>query len=138
VSARERIAVAVPEPSERVPVGPVRSPSRQVPRIRPGKALAAVYESADVLLTIATLDPMFGAEHLATWAADVVVLVTAGRSGPASLKATGAMIRLAGLDLVSAVLVGADKADDSLGTAPVSSGPRRRRLASGSRESAWA
>ena len=132
---RERIVVAVPEPSDRLPVGPIRAASQMAPRMRPGKALAAVYASADVLLTIATLDPTFGAEYLATWTKDVVVVVTAGRSAAPTLKSTGEMIRLAGIRLVSAVLVGADKTDDSLGTTPTSSGSRRRQLASGSRQS---
>ncbi len=132
---RERIVVAVPDPSDRLPVGPIRPASQMAPRMRPGKALAAVYESADLLLTIASLDATFGAEFLATWTTDVVVFVTAGRSATPSLKSTGEMIRLAGMRLVSAVLVGADKSDDSLGATPASSGLRRRRLAAGSRQS---
>jgi capsular polysaccharide biosynthesis protein len=132
---RERIAVAVPERSDRVPVGPVRTASQHVPRVRPGRALAAVHASADLLLTVASLDPMHGAEHLTTWTTDVVVVVTAGRSAAPSLKATGEMIRLAGLRLVSVVLLGADNADDSLGTTPVPAYWRRRPLASRSRQS---
>ena len=125
---QERIVVARPDSSDRVPMGPVRRRSQGAPRIRPGKALATVYASADVLLTIATLDPAYGAEHLATWTTDVVVVVTAGRSAAPTLKSTGQMVRLAGLRLVSAVLVGADKADDSLGAAPALPGSRRRLL----------
>ena len=125
---RERIVVARPDPSDRVPMGPVRRRSQGAPRIRPGKALATVYASADVLLTIATLDPANGAEHLATWTTDVVVVVTAGRSAAPTLRSTGEMVRLSGLKLVSAVLVGADKADDSLGAAPALPGARRRLL----------
>ncbi|HUA40926.1 MAG TPA: Wzz/FepE/Etk N-terminal domain-containing protein [Streptosporangiaceae bacterium] len=135
---RERVVVAVPEPSDRLPVGPRRSASQAVPRIQPGKALAAVHASADLLLTITTLDPTYGAEHLTTWTTDVVVVVTAGRSAMVNLKATGEMIRLAGLRLVSVVLVGADKADESLGTMPGSSRLARRKLAAGSRQSALA
>jgi hypothetical protein len=125
---RERIVVARPDPSDRVPMGPVRRRSQGAPRIRPGKALATVYASADVLLTIATLDPANGAEHLATWTTDAVVVVTAGRSAAPTLRSTGEMVRLAGLRLVSAVLVGADKADDSLGAAPALPRSRRRLL----------
>jgi len=133
---RERIVVAVPDRSDRLPVGPICPASQQVPSLRPGEDLAAVYASADVLLTIATLDPTFGAEHLATWTADVVVVVSAGRSAAATLKSTGQMIRLAGMRLVSAVLVGADTTDESLGTSPALSGVRRQLLAPGSRQSA--
>jgi hypothetical protein len=68
-----------------------------------------------VLLTLAALNPMLGAEHLATWASDVVVTVTAGQSTWTRVQAVGEMIRLAGTRLVSAVLIGADKTDESLG-----------------------
>jgi hypothetical protein len=64
--------------------------------------------------------------------------VTAGRSAAPTLRSTGEMIRLAGMRLVSAVLVGADPADDSLGAAPALPGSRRRLLkplTSGSRQS---
>ena len=77
--------------------------------------LAAAYSTADVLLTLAALDPMLGAEHLATWATDVVVMVTAGKSSWTRVQAVGEMVRLAGIRTVSAVLVGADKTDESLG-----------------------
>ena len=45
----------------------------------------------------------------------VVVVVTAGRSSAERIHAVGEMIRLAGIDQVTAVLVGADKSDESLG-----------------------
>ena len=80
--------------------------------------LAAACASADLLLTLTTLDPSVGSEHLATWAADAVVVVTAGRSSWTKIHAVGEMIRLAGTRLVSAVLVGADKTDESLGVTP--------------------
>ena len=41
--------------------------------------------------------------------------MTAGRSSWTRIHAVGEMIRLAGMSLVSAVLVGADKTDESLG-----------------------
>ncbi|HUK73238.1 MAG TPA: hypothetical protein VLW50_31570, partial [Streptosporangiaceae bacterium] len=47
-----------------------------------------------------------------------VVVVTAGRSSSTRIHAVGEMIRLAGTPLVSAVLVGADKTDESLGATP--------------------
>jgi hypothetical protein len=90
----------------------------------PGEeALAAAYASADLLLTLVTLDPSLGAEHLATWAADAVVVVTAGRSSWERLHGVGEMVRLAGTRLVSAVLIGADNTDESLGTPQAPSPP---------------
>ena len=97
------------------PVGPLGPrPRRQAQAQPPGKLVGAC-ASADLLLTLATLDPSLGGEHLATWATDAVVMVTAGRSSWTKIHAVGEMIRLAGTRLVSAVLVGADKTDESLG-----------------------
>src|SRR5699024_10657752 len=103
--------------------GPVRRVSPQAESAPSGEALSAAYDSADLLLTLVSLDPLLGGEHLATWATDAVVVVTAGRSSWKGLHAVGEMIRLGGTRLVSAVLVGADKTDESLGTIHV---PRPR------------
>jgi capsular polysaccharide biosynthesis protein len=108
------LLAAVPDPAESVPVGPLRPISPGAQTAIAGE-LAAACASADVLLTLITLDPSVGGDHLATWAADAVVVVTAGRSSWTKTHAVGEMIRLAGARLVSAVLVGADKTDDSLG-----------------------
>jgi capsular polysaccharide biosynthesis protein len=116
-----RLVVAVPGRDDVVPVGPLHPAS---PTALPGsvtEALARAYDSADLLLTLVTLDPALGGEHVATWATDAVVLLTAGRSSPAAIHAAGEMIRLAGLPQLSAVLIGADKADLSLGVASVPS-----------------
>jgi len=85
---------------------------------RDGAAPAVPREAADLVLTLADLDPALGAEHLTGWAADAVAVVTAGRSSSAKISAVGEMIRLAGLSLVSGVLIGAGKTDESLGAAP--------------------
>ncbi len=111
------VVVAVPEHDDIVPVGPIR------PRLL-GQAtapLAAAFASADLLLTLVPLDPSLGGEHLATWANGVVAVVTAGQSSETRIHAVGEMIRLAGIPLISAVLVGADKTDESLGVTEPSS-----------------
>lgn len=125
VGARERgiravrvqnahLMVVIPGPDDLVPIGPWHRAS--VPdRPAPDKELVDGCASADLLLTLVTLDPAVGAEHLATWAADAVVMVTAGRSSWTRIHVAAEMIRLAGTRLVSAVLVGADKTDESLG-----------------------
>ena len=87
----------------------------RVAAARAGDELSAAYGSADVLLTLIALDPSTGAEHLRTWAADAVVMVTAGRSSWMRIHAVGEMIRLSRTPLVSAILVGADQSDESLG-----------------------
>ena len=112
-----RVVAAVPDPADFAPVGPLRPTS---PQAQPGDAgeLAAACASADLLLTLITLDPSVGGDHLATWAPEAIVMVTAGRSSWTKIHAVGEMIRLARTRLVSAVLVGADKTDESLGVAP--------------------
>jgi capsular polysaccharide biosynthesis protein len=114
------LMVVVPEPGDVAATGPrkpVPGPAQAAPAppMPVNAELAAAYSTADVLLTVAALDPMLGGEHLATWAADVVVMVTAGQSTWTRVQAVGEMVRLARLRLVSAVLIGADKTDESLG-----------------------
>jgi hypothetical protein len=78
-------------------------------------ALVTACSSADLLLTLAALDPAFGGDHLGTWATNAVAVVTAGRSSAEMIHSVGEMIRLAAVRLDSVVLIGADKRDDSLG-----------------------
>jgi hypothetical protein len=106
------VTVTVPGPDEVMPVGPVRPPAPDAPG---DEALAAAYASADVLLTLVPLDPSLGADHLRSWARDAVVIVTAGQSSWLRLHAAGEMISLARVPLVSAILTGTDKTDESLG-----------------------
>jgi capsular polysaccharide biosynthesis protein len=114
-----QLVVVVPEGDDVLPAGP----------LHPGgglaladeetgplaKELAAAHKSADLLLTLAVLDPAVGAEHLTTWTSKVVTLITAGQSSATRIQALGEMIRLAGLPLAAAVLIDADKTDESLG-----------------------
>ena len=107
-----RLTVVVPEQGDVAPAGPLPG--------RPGQAqaagpLAAACASADLLLTLAVLDPSIGGEHLAGWARGAVVVVTAGESSAARIRAVSEMIRLSGTSLISGVLIGADKTDESLG-----------------------
>ncbi|HUJ04637.1 MAG TPA: hypothetical protein VLX31_00855, partial [Streptosporangiaceae bacterium] len=106
-----------------VPAGPFGAHAAHA-----GDELAAACRPADVVLTLAVLDPALGGDYLAGWADDAVVVVTAGRSSAAAVHAAGEMLRLAGLTGISAVLVAADKSDESLGSshslAPARSAPR--------------
>ena len=108
------LALVVPEPSE-VPIGPLPVSGTGDESVAPPAKLAAACSSADLVLTLAALDPMTGGEHLVTWATDAVVIVTAGQLTWTRVEAVGEMIRLAGVRLESAVVVGADKSDESLG-----------------------
>ena len=107
----EQLVVAFPEGI--CPTGPLR-PARAGFR-RPldgsglsGKGLASAYRAADVVVTLAALDPALGGDHIGTWASAAVVLVTACECTATGLGATAEMVRLAGVAL-SAVLLGADK-----------------------------
>ena len=101
------LAVAIPDRADPLPAGP----------LRPGAAesVATACAGADLLLTLAALDPALGGEHLASWASSAVAMVTAGRSSAARIYAVGEMMRLADMPEVSAVLIGADKNDESIG-----------------------
>jgi capsular polysaccharide biosynthesis protein len=115
------LTVVVPDRDDLAPAGPLGRGLRRPDSGNPDRAadpLAITCESADLLLTLADLDPALGAEHLPEWATDVVVVVTAGRASWAKIHIAGEMIRLNSLSLVSGVLIGVDKTDESLGTAP--------------------
>jgi hypothetical protein len=109
------IVVVVPEANDVAPVGPLRSHTSPEGDTQADEALASVCARADLVLSFVTLDPASGGEHLATWATDVVAVVTAGQSTAVRIHAVGEMIRLAGARLDSVVVIGADKSDESLG-----------------------
>lgn len=119
-----RLTVAIPDDSDTVPVGPLHWPASTGFPASPSadretsiltEQVTAAYASADLLLTLVALDPLLGSDHLATWATAAVATVTAGRSSATKIHSVGEMIRLAGTSLTSAVLIGADKPDESLG-----------------------
>jgi capsular polysaccharide biosynthesis protein len=105
------LVVEVPESHELVPFGPLGPGSRwkEAPQ-----DLVSACADADLMLTLAAVEPSTGGEYLATWATHAVVVTTAGRSSATRIRAVGEMLRLAQLEF-SAVLVGADKTDESLG-----------------------
>lgn len=70
---------------------------------------------AAAVVVLATLEPELGAFHLRAWASSAVVMVAVGRATPTALHAAGQMLRSAGIDVTPAVLVGADRADETLG-----------------------
>jgi hypothetical protein len=109
------ILVTVPEPDDVGLVGPLRGSTLSAMPAQADKALVEASNSADVLLTLASLNPALGSEYLATWATDAVGMVTAGQSSEERIRGVREMVRLAGTRLNSVVLVGADKRDQSLG-----------------------
>ena len=129
-----RLVVAVPDRDDVVPVGPLGRASTALAAKRSAftEAVGSAFSSADLLLTLAALDPSFGGDHLAGWAPGAVAVVTAGQSSAERIHAVGEMIRLGGTELLSAVLVGADKTDESLGVTGGSSSPASADLGPGS------
>jgi capsular polysaccharide biosynthesis protein len=113
-----RLVVAVPEPDDVTPVGPLHRSQTSSQRSSFTEAVISACESANLLLTLTSLDPSLGGDHLATWATDAVAIVSAGKSSWTRINAVGEMIRLSGTHLTSAVLVGADSADETLGMTP--------------------
>ena len=111
-----QLVVATPDRDDVMPTGPVHGAPPQGAHTPPSDALVAAYNSADLLLALVPLDPALGAEHLVTWAANAVVMVTAGKSSWVRINTVGEMIRHAGALLVSAILTAADRDDESLGT----------------------
>jgi hypothetical protein len=114
------LAVTIPERGDAVPLGPL---DRKRRRDHASEQLNSACSSANLLLTLTALDPSLGGEHLSTWATGAVVMVTAGQSSWAKIHGVGEMVRLAGTTLMSGVLIGADKADESLGAAHVPAAP---------------
>jgi len=150
----QQIALVVPERGALTPIGPLnrtaepvragvsgpggagrRSRGRTFGRdaysgqgqFRQGYAgpLAAAFETTDLMLTVATLDPALGAEHLPSWASDAVVVLTAGQSSGTKVHGVGEMLRLAGLPPSGAILADADKSDASLGAIATHASQRR-------------
>jgi hypothetical protein len=110
-----KLTVAVGAPDDIAPVGPLRRGSRAPQLAQPSPELVAAAKSADYLLSLVILDPALGGDWLTTWASDVVVTVTAGQSSATRILAVGDMVRLADTKTATAVLVQADKTDETLG-----------------------
>jgi capsular polysaccharide biosynthesis protein len=112
------LVVIVPPEADLMPSGPLRPAVAGGLATAPTKAVVSAAKQADLLVTIAELDPAVGGEHLSTWAEAAVAVFTAGRTRAPQAYAVGEMLRLSGIHAISGIVVGSDKTDDSLGTAP--------------------
>ncbi|MEV5962717.1 hypothetical protein AB0L70_13190 [Kribbella sp. NPDC051952] len=96
---------------------------------RPGStgevSLDSAWEVADLVLSLAVLTPSIGADHLGTWASHAAVVVSAGQSTTTKIQATGEMLRLAGLELQTAVVLRPDRTDEGVGITEAEAGPDR-------------
>jgi len=112
----QQLVVARPDVDDMAPLGPRPGPDSALhDGHRLSRPLDRVYAAAEVMLTLAILDPALGADHLATWTADSAVILTAAESTGTKIHTIGQMIRVAGVSLVSGILLGADKNDVSFG-----------------------
>jgi capsular polysaccharide biosynthesis protein len=109
-----RLIIAVPDGDDVLPPGgPIgRAPTQGSPFT---ETVASACGRANLLLTLTTLDASVGGDHLATWATDAVAILTAGRSSWTTISAVGEMVRMSGTRLESAVLIGTDEDDQSIG-----------------------
>jgi capsular polysaccharide biosynthesis protein len=110
-----RVVVVVPASSDSAPVGPLRSAGQVNGHAQPDRDVATACAQADLLLSLVTLDPAVGGDHVGTWATDAVSVVTAGRSTATKIHSAGEMLKLGGARLESVVVVDADSNDESLG-----------------------
>jgi capsular polysaccharide biosynthesis protein len=109
------LLVVLPESDDIAPAGPLPARTSPAAPAQGDSPLTAACSAADLLLTLAVLDPAAGADHLGTWATNAVAVVTAGQSSAERIHSIGEMIRLGGARLDSVVLLGTDKSDESLG-----------------------
>jgi len=71
-------------------------------------AVPEVGDVADATLLLASADQAFGADHIAAWAKDAVVMVGAGRASTTALDAVRRQLREVNVAIRSGVLVGHD------------------------------
>jgi capsular polysaccharide biosynthesis protein len=115
VAGQRQLTVAIPEDESAPPTGPIRRGSGVVLPQSGDPELEHAYHAADVLLTLVAIDPGFGADHLRTWARNAVVILTAGEPSATKVRTLAELIRLSGTAITSAVVIGADSTDESLG-----------------------
>ncbi len=72
-------------------------------------------DDADALLVLASLDAAFGAEHLAPWVTDAVMIISSRRTTLTRMQVSREMLHEAGISLRSVILLDSDPQDDSSG-----------------------
>lgn len=80
-------------------------------------------DDADALLILASLDAAFGAEHLAPWVTDAVMILSSRRTTIPHMNVSREMLHEAGISLRSVILLDSDPEDESSGV--LSSGDLR-------------
>lgn len=120
-----RLTKARPQESDRLPlVGDssalwVSFPPHQRPQLDQAHPLfmqgSGADAQVDVVLALGTIDPAVGAANLVEVANTAIAIATAGRSSETRLRSVAQMSEAAELRVDSAILVGADPRDESVG-----------------------
>ncbi|GAB3779425.1 YveK family protein [Nocardioides ungokensis] len=95
--------------------GPLGAAPGATTELSKGDSMRPAWNRAEVVLVLAEVSPGVGVDHLTSWVDRVVLLVAAGRSSAERLRTTGELVRSAGLELDFAMMVGADRTDESSG-----------------------
>ena len=72
-------------------------------------------DDADAVLVLAALHPAFGAEHLASWVTDAVLIISAREVTLTRMRVSREMLRDAGISLRSVILLDSDPGDETSG-----------------------
>jgi capsular polysaccharide biosynthesis protein len=115
----KEVVLVVPGVGNEFAAGPLGRARTEGTESTAQKGVAAAYSGADYFLTVTDLDPAMGGDHLATWAKEAIVVLTAGQASAVKIQSVGEMIQAAGLHITSAILLGADKDDETLGHLPL-------------------
>ncbi len=81
----------------------------------PGNVALRYFDDADAVLVLANVEPAFGADHIASWANNAVLVVTAGKASSTRMSSSTRILLQAGICVDSAILIGSDPYDDSSG-----------------------
>lgn len=95
--------------------GPLATEAGRSGDLGPSDPMRTRWDAADVVIAVAPADLDTGLDHLAGWADTAVMLVTVGRSAAETVSTTAGLLRSAGLEVRSVLLIGTDTTDQSLG-----------------------
>lgn len=123
--AMDRTAITVhrPEGEPTLARGPLRT-ARSRRNAAQDQEFERVWASADITVALGLADAAIGFDYLNTWADEVVLMVRAGSSTAEMLRTAAELLRLADLNLMFAMMVGADTTDESLGSPDLGDQPQ--------------
>lgn len=73
------------------------------------------WDRADLVVAFTDVSFQRGLDHLRSWSAQAVAVVSAGACTATRLRTTGELLELAGVHLVSAIVLGGDRTDETAG-----------------------